>query len=142
MGSDRKFQYTVMGDAVNQAARFEPLNKEYGTLIIMGETTWLAAQGSVEARLLDRKIVKGKTVPINVYELICRKGELSKDMKAVVELYEQGLRLHWQRKWDESLDCFDKALLLIKDDGPSAMMRGRVIAYKQNPPEDDWVEGG
>ncbi|MCK5850734.1 MAG: adenylate/guanylate cyclase domain-containing protein [Kiritimatiellae bacterium] len=138
MGSDKKFQYTVMGDAVNQAARFEPANKDYGTMIIIGETTWKESQSAVETRLLDRVIVKGKTKPINIYELICKKDDISQEMKDLVALYEKGLRLHWDRKWNEALDCFDKALLLVGDDGPSAMMRERVVMYGTNPPGDDW----
>lgn len=138
MGSDRKFQYTVMGDAVNQAARFEPVNKDYGTGIIIGETTYLEAKDSIEARLLDRILVKGKTKPIVIYELIAKKGEWPEAKKKVVGLYEQALRLHWDRKWDEALDCLDSALKLDPEDGPSIRLRDRVAQYKETPPAADW----
>jgi len=139
MGSDKRFQYTVMGDAVNQAARFEPANKDYGTLIIIGETTYQAAKDFIEAKLLDRIVVKGKTRPVNIYELLAKKGELTPEKRNVADLYEQALRLHWDRKWDEAIECLDSVLDLDSSNGPGARMRERIIQYKGNPPPAAWA---
>lgn len=139
MGSDKRFSYTVMGDAVNQAARFEPANKTYDTLIMMGETTYLEAKDSIEARLLDKIVVKGKTKPISIYELLARKGQLPEKKARVAALYEQALRIHWERKWDEAIGCLNDALALDPKDGPSAKMRDRIIMYKENPPSENWA---
>jgi len=139
MGSDKRFQYTVMGDAVNQAARYEPANKDYGTLIIIGETTYEEAKAVIEARLLDKLTVKGKTKPICVYELLARKGQLSAEKRKVVDLYEKALALHWERKWDESLACMNLALELDPGDGPSATLRKRIIEYQKTPPPATWA---
>jgi len=139
MGSDKRFQYTVMGDAVNQAARFEPANKDYGTQIMIGETTYEEAKASIEVRLLDKLIVKGKTKPICVYELLARKGHLSEGKRKVVDCYEKGLALHWERRWDEALACLDRALELDPGDGPSARMRDRIIEYQKTPPPAHWA---
>ena len=139
MGSDRKFQYTVMGDAVNQAARLEPANKEYGTLIMIGETTYAAAKEAIEARLLDRMIVKGKTIPISIYELLARKGGLSAEKSKVVELYQEALKLHWDRKWDEAIKLLRNALELDQRDSPSAKLITRIEGYKVSPPPDGWT---
>jgi adenylate cyclase len=138
MGSDRKFQYTVMGDAVNQAARFEPANKIYDTLIIIGETTYNAAKSAIEARFLDKMIVKGKTIPINIYELLTLKGGLSTEKMEVVKLYEEALRLHWDRKWDNAIKLLENALKLDQRDGPSAMLLRRIQEYKEVPPPEEW----
>jgi len=139
MGSDKRFQYTVMGDAVNQAARFEPTNKDYGTTIIMGETTYLQAKDAIEARLLDLIIVKGKTQPIKIYELLARKGSLSQTKQDVVRFYNQALELHWARRWDDAIESVEKALALDADDGPSSKLKERVAWYKDNPPAESWA---
>ncbi len=138
MGSGKRMQYTVMGDAVNQAARFEPANKDYGTLIMMGQSTYDLAREHVDARLLDRIIVKGKTEPIQIYELLERKGQTPDLMLQVVELYQRGLELHWQRNWEEAIGTWRKALELRPDDGPCLALIERVRGYQLQPPGDQW----
>ncbi len=138
MGSDKHFSFTVMGDAVNQAARFEPANKDYDTDIMIGQSTYELAKDDIEARLLDKVVVKGKTVPIQIYELVAKKGKISEDKRKVLELYDKGLYLHWERKWDEAIACLNEALSLIADDGPSTKMRKRIEDYKENPPPENW----
>ena len=138
MGSDKHFSFTVMGDAVNQAARFEPANKDYGTDIMIGETTYELAKNDIEARLLDKIVVKGKSVPIKVFELIAEKGEISEEKAKVLQLYNEGLELHWERKWDESVSRFEEALSIIGDDGPALAMKSRVENYKKHPPPESW----
>jgi adenylate cyclase len=138
MGAANRFSYTVMGDAVNQAARFEPANKDYDTLIMMGETTYQLAKDHVEARLLDKLIVKGKTVPIQIYELVAKKGEISEDKRRVLELYDKALIGHWERDWEGALALLNEALEIIPDDGPSKALIERVESYQESPPPDSW----
>jgi adenylate cyclase len=139
MGSDKKFQYTVMGDAVNQAARFEPANKDYKTQIIIGQTTYERAKDAVETRLLDKLIVVGKTQPVLIYELLTAKGKMKTKQATVVGLYEEALKLHWERKWDEATKALEDILELDPDDIPSAMLLNRVVEYRANPPPDEWA---
>ncbi len=138
MGSDKHMSFTVMGDAVNQAARFEPANKDYNTLIMIGETTFQLAKDHIEARLLDRLVVKGKTIPIQIYELIAKKDEISDEKRIVIDMYDQGLKLMWERKWEEAIKCFEKALAIYPDDGPSRLMIERVNEYVIEPPPAAW----
>jgi adenylate cyclase len=137
MGSAGRFQYTVMGDAVNQAARLESANKCYGSLIMIGETTRTAVQDLFEFRLLDLIVVKGKSKPIRIFELLARPGELPADKKRVVELYEEALALHWDRRFTEAIAKLDEALAGLKDE-PSHWLRERIIGYLDNPPKEGW----
>jgi len=138
MGSDERFAYTAMGDTVNQAARFEPANKEYGTYCMIGEATYEKVHEEVEARELDLLQVKGKTRGVRVFELLARKGELDPARQELLTLYNDGLQAYKERKWAEGMKAFQAALGLDPADGPSKTYLARCQAYQANPPPPDW----
>ncbi|MDI6775428.1 MAG: adenylate/guanylate cyclase domain-containing protein, partial [Verrucomicrobiota bacterium] len=138
MGSDRRFSYTVLGNAVNQASRFEPANKDYHTNIIIGEETCRAAKDAIETRLLDRIVVVGMKEPVAIYELLGRKGQAPPDKLRIASLYVEALKAHWERRWDEASDLLRQAMKLDPGDGPCSTLAQRITWYRANPPSDGW----
>jgi len=139
MGSDKKFQYTVMGDAVNQAARFEPANKPFDTHIMIGGKTYEMAKEKIEARFLANMIVKGKTEPVPCYELLAKKGELSEAKRQVVQIFEDGWHLHAAKNFTAAIAKFDQALALDEHDGPSKTYKKICEGFLKSPPSDSWT---
>src|SRR5438093_1352160 len=105
MGSVLRYGYTALGDTVNLSSRLEGLNKDYGTHIIVNESTYQAAKESgFLFRELDLIRVKGKLQPVTIWELIGREGEdtvygAPEEARSRVELFQSARALHGTRRW-------------------------------------------
>jgi adenylate cyclase len=138
MGTDEIFNYTILGDCVNLAARLEGVNKQYGTRIIVGEDTWSRVSGLVDGRELDWIRVKGKAQPVAIYELLSEAGGLSDRTRRIRDRYAEGLRLYRLRSWNDAAEKFRSALELDPTDGPSKTLLERCMHASQDPPPEPW----
>ena len=139
MGGIGKFDYTVIGDSVNLGSRLEGANKQYGTYIMASERTQELVKDSFVFRELDLLVVKGKTMPIKVFELLGRKNDSVPAKKiSAVEQYLSGLELYRHKQFAEAIKKFNEALAIDPADSPSALYIERSHLYLDTPPPDDW----
>ncbi len=138
MGSASRFNYTIMGDSVNLSARILGASIQYGIEFMISEYTYERARDAIVGRLVDDIVVVGKEEPVKVYEIIAMAGEeLEPGMREFIDAYENGFNLYTERKWDEAVASFEKALE-HRDDKPTKMLIERCEKYKEEPPEDGW----
>lgn len=150
MGSDRRFNYTMMGDTVNLAARCESGSKSYGVYTMVTGETKRAAEKAGDAcvfRFLDKIIVKGRKEPAEMFEVVCLKDDLTEEIKACISTYASGIEHYKSQRWDEALQAFDKSAALEPNrpdlnpnspSTPSQVMIERVRVLKSNPPGANW----
>jgi adenylate cyclase len=105
MGANTRFDYTLIGDNVNLGSRLEGINKEYGTHIIIAQSTYTEAREHIVARKLDTVAVKGKSQGIVIYELIGLKSNYTGSLK-FVEQFEAARSQYEKGKFKHALELF------------------------------------
>ena len=150
MGSATRFNYTMMGDTVNLAARCESGAKTYGVYTLISEDTYKAAvaeNNEVVFRFIDRIVVKGRTQPIGIYEIVGLRKELPDSAFECIDVYEKAITKYLARDWDGATSLFEKASTIEllrpgRDVGvlinPSILFSQRCKYMKETPPDKNW----
>jgi len=134
-GSASRLNYTATGDTTNLAARLESANKFYGTRIIVSAETARGLDGAFALRRIDKLVVKGKSQPIEVFEVVGYRDRLSADQLARIAEFETALELYGKRRFATAKAAFER---LAVDDEAAKVYVDRCIHYQAAPPADDW----
>jgi len=139
MGSSLRYGYTALGDSVNLSSRLEGLNKDYGTHIIVNESTFKAVKDSdFVFRELDLIRVKGKLQPVTIYELVGRAAEVSPEVRNLLARFVAARTLYQSRRWQEAQQAFQSILETNSTDGPSRTYWKRCQEYLFDEPPLNW----
>lgn len=137
MGSELKSNFTVMGEAVDFAARLEPTNKQYGTYLLAGERTVQLARGEFIFREVDLIRQRDTTVPRRIYELLGRVAELTPALSAQLQRYDEALTHYRAQRFAEAAEGFEHCVNQW-DDPVARVHLERARQLVQAPPGADW----
>jgi len=149
MGSSMRMNYTMMGDAVNLAARLEAGAKQFGIYSCVSEYAlnmeYINEKGEkertmdkVEARFIDNITVVGKSEPVKIYELCAMKGGLTTQEKRLFDIFDRGIQYYRKMQWDEAIKYFRESYKIERipeaATNPSEVYLRRCLAFKKTPP--------
>ncbi|MFN2373756.1 MAG: CHASE2 domain-containing protein [Cyclonatronaceae bacterium] len=149
MGSSTRFNYTMMGDNVNLAARCETACKSYGVYTIATEDTKTEAEkygNDCVFRLLDKIVVVGRTKPVTVYEIVGLRSDANAKTLRCVRLFEMALNEYYGQNFNDAHELFRQSARLEPNQlempgvytNPSLIFLDRCEKMLQNPPDPDW----
>ncbi len=139
IGSQKRMDYTMIGDGVNLAARLESACKQYGAHILISEHTYKKLRGTYRTREVDLVVVKGKTEPVAVYEILDYHTEESyPQMIDAMGHFRDALDKYRSRAFTDARALFAKVLALNPHDMTAQLYAERSENLAASPPPADW----
>ncbi|MBT4710109.1 MAG: GAF domain-containing protein [Alphaproteobacteria bacterium] len=137
IGSPKRMDFTLIGDGVNLAARLESACKQYSAKLLISEFTYAKLKGTYRSREIDYVIVKGKTEPVGVIELLDYHTEESfPNLMDAVNYFREGIKEFRQGNWDKSIGRFKEVLDANPNDALSHTYIERNQTMKKKNPKD------
>jgi adenylate cyclase len=138
MGTARRMNYTMMGNAVNLAARLEGVNKEYGTWILTTDATRAQLDETIVVRKLDRVRVVGISTPVRLFEVASFRDQTDPKQLEKIVLFEQGIDAYEARDWERAIARFRDVLAIDPNDGPAKTFLERTDWNQAADLGDEW----
>ena len=137
IGSPKRMDFTMIGDGVNLAARLESACKQYSARILISDFTYRQLKGVYRTREVDRVIVKGKTEPVAVHEVLdYYTDETFPNLMDVVNDFRDGVSSYRRGAWDAAISSFRRCLQAHPHDKLSATYVERCEQLRAHPPEN------
>lgn len=139
IGSPKRMDFTMIGDGVNLAARLESACKQYSARILISEYTKSKLKGTYRLRDVDLVVVKGKTKPVGVYEVLdYHSADTFPNLMDTVNYFNEGVSQYRGANWDKAIANFNEALKANPSDKLSKTYIERCEHLKSEPPEGEW----
>lgn len=137
IGTPSRFNYTVLGDGVNLAARLENLTKRYQVPLVVGQQTRELAAGLIY-RELDKVRVRGKSVAVHIFQPLAREGDLSAEQLALLARHHAAINAFRNRDWAFAKREFELLKSMPDYSRTSELHLGYIQQLESQPPEADW----
>ena len=139
IGSSERMEFTVTGNEVSLGSTLGEASEQYGTDIVISESTYRPCADRIWTRELDFIKVKGKNNPVTIYELVGLRSETVSDQKQqVIEHYEKARQHYLNRKFVPAVAGFATVLEIDSHDKAAALHMERCQHWLKNPPTDEW----